>query len=230
MRAHIHAVSHRLFKSLLLLAILLVAALMPGEARSAFARNGPQALPEAAGSSFNSSFNGSHGGWSVVYGPWKQGASSYTTRGLDSVVSSIKHSGTYLNFVYSAKLKRSSSDSLDAQQGLFVRGQSVPLGNKQMWSSGWYFFYETDQEVTIGELGAGASYNQTNVLVDASGWNVLKVVAYDDILAFYLNGTQIHHTHDVSFAPGSVGIWMYDPPGSTSNNLSVDFAKLTVMP
>jgi hypothetical protein len=83
-----------------------------------------------------------------------------------------------------------------------------------------------DGGVAISKMEGGAGAITTIGLVgDPTAWTVLKMLAYDDILAFYVNGTQVAHVHDPLFESGSVGIFMLRPASSTGNKLSVDWAK-----
>lgn len=198
---------------------------------SANAQGGPSSLPEAAGSSFNSSFNGSHPGWSGVTGPWKQTSAAYTGIGVPNKYASIGHSGTSGNFVYSARLKRTSSNTA-ARQGILVRGDSSSLTGSDFWWSAYYFMYSLDGDVTVARIVNGANtslHAASSPQVLVNDWNVLKVVAYEDVLLFYLNDVLQYHAHSGILPQGSVGIIMDRDNVSTNNLLKVDWAKLQVI-
>lgn len=203
-----------------------IAALLLGGAPAARAQGGPAAIQEAAGSSFNSSFNGSHTGWSAVYGPWKQGPAYYTTIGAEGNYSSIKHAGTYSNFVYTVRIKHLSPSML---QGLYIRADPTVRNDINWWSNGYHFVYGNDTWVYIGPNSAADWYGSTNGAVAPTDWNVLKVVAYQDQLSFYLNGSLVLYKQDASFSSGSVGIAMFRAESTTGDKLSVDWAKLQVI-
>ena len=227
MLARIQTVSHWLYKSPLLLAVLLVSTLL-GAAPGARAQDGPPAVPEAAGSSFNSSFNGSHSGWSVVDGPWNQGPKFYTTLGKEGFVSSIKHAGTYENLVFTVKMRQQGSNT-SAYQGMVFRGDPSTAAFDKTWNAGVFFCYFPDTRVLIGELVGGSGipwFDANEPVVNQTGWNILTAVAYEGRLTFAVNGIEVFHTNDVTYLSGSVGVFAFRPPGDTGNRLDVDWAKL----
>jgi len=211
--------------------VALIASFLLGGLPAAQAQGGIAAPAAAVGTSFNSSFNGGHGGWSIVYGPWVQGTAEFTTVGKAGYFSSIIHSDTYHNFVYTAKMRRTSSND-HAGSGLIIRGSSSSLTADKQWANAYYFNYTNASEVVITKIAGGVATGLDYTIspaVNAGGWNTLKVVAYDDVMLFYVNGTRIFTLDDPTWALGSVGISMYRSVGSTSNKLRVDWAKLQVI-
>jgi len=211
--------------------VALIASFLLGGLPAARAEGGIAAPTAAVGTSFNSSFNGGHPGWSIVYGPWVQGTAEFTTVGKAGFSSSITHSGTYHNFVYTAKMRRTSS-AVSSSQGLILRGSSSTLTADKQWANAYYFTYSNSQLLTVVKYVNGVASNlgfAVNSAVNAGGWNTLKVVAYDDLMLFYVNGTKIFTVVDNSWQLGSVGIHMYRAVGSTGNKLRVDWAKLQVI-
>jgi hypothetical protein len=125
-------------------------------------------------------------------------------------------------------MKRTGSGS--GGQGIIVRGNPSPLGEYKTWGSGYFLLYDQDGDVFAGKRGDGFWYTSTqNPHVDVDGWNVLKIVAYDDVLIFYLNGSQLHQHQDYTLGSGLVGVEMTRPLGSTDNLLKLDWAKLEVI-
>jgi hypothetical protein len=192
-----------------------------------------QAVLPSAGTSFNSSFNGGHAGWSAVNGAWKQTSAYYTTTGTENQVSSIKHAGSYKNFVFSVRMKRTGSATSD-HNSIFVRGDSsslVPI--VKYWDSSYEFWYGMDATWALWRwVGGSATLVHTgsgSPVLSGSSWNVLKVVMYGSVYAFYINGTLVTVGSDTNLSSGSVGIGMYRASASTNNKLYVDWAKLQVV-
>src|SRR5512143_1491461 len=116
------------------LAILLTGALVAVGPNAARAQGGAETPALVVGTSFNSSFNADHNGWTPVFGTWKLVQSKYyRTLAPFNETASIKHAGTYRNFIFTARLKAAGAASGNPI-GLVVRGTPSSLDVHHTWN------------------------------------------------------------------------------------------------
>ena len=178
---------------------------------------------------FNSKFTSNATGWTKVSGAWTIKAGSYTSKGLNSMVSSIVHNSNYPTLTYSAKMRRTGDVGLS--NAVLFRGKPAPLDSTKHWDNGYYFAYANDGYYLIGYYQNGTFYslipNWTYSSAIAKGsWNTLKVTANGTYVQFFINGTRVAYGYVTTFSTGQVGISFYR--GSASGSLAVDWATLTM--
>jgi hypothetical protein len=185
-------------------------------------------------SGFNSSFNGSSAGWSPVYGTWSiYNSMYYKTVGVAGYWSSAKHTDTFGNFTYEARMKRGGSDPYWSNT-LIIRGKPTTLNSIKAWKSSYIFNYSNSgsfsvwRENATGTETALKGWTSSSAIVK-NGWNTLKVTANGTSLKFYINGTLVWSGTSATFLTGQVGLAMFRTTGTTGEYLYVDWAKLTVI-
>jgi hypothetical protein len=182
---------------------------------------------------FNSSFNGSSAGWSPVKGAWNiYSAKYYRTTGVASKWASAKHTSTYGNFTYEARLKRTGCST--CSNNLIIRGKPTTLTSIYAWKSSYIFNYTNNGLFSVWRENANGTETAlkgwtTSSAIVKNGWNTLKVVANGSSLKFYINNHLVWSGASASFLTGQVGISMYRDSLSTGNTLYADWAKLTVI-
>ena len=206
----------------LLLALMLSVSLPAAQALS---------FDPAEGVSFNSTFDTDSAGWAKVSGNWYLTASGYyKSDGLAGKWASIKHSGSYTDFVYAVRMKRSGAES--GATALWLRGSVTPLNDMKYWDDGYWLGYTNLGSVSVYKRVSGISTALmswvANPAVNSGDWNTLKVLLYDNFLGFYLNGELVYlDDHTLPIQTGQVGIGFYD--GGPGDKLSVNSAKLSVI-
>ncbi len=186
--------------------------------------------PPASG--FFSNFNGSATGWSAVKGPWSiYNNAYYRSAGLANKVASAKRTGTYSNFTYEARMKRSGLCTGCANR-LIIRGRPGYLTTDYNWRPSYLFQYTNSGYFSVWKITSTGSavalkgWTYSSVIV-RNGWNTLKVIANGPSLKFYLNGKWVWSGYDYSIASGVVGLGFYRD--AYAGTLDVDWAKLTVI-
>ena len=190
------------------------------------------AAQAATGTDFYSTFDTDSLGWNKVTGNWYlTGTGYYKCDGLADKYASAKHSGTYTDFVFSTRLKRTSNAGPEVI--VFARGTPSPLSTNRNWDDAYELWYSSlFEDLSIVKRVNGFQLTLlgwTAIGVKSDDWNTIKVVMYDDILAFYVNGTLVYLNDDPSpIESGQVGIGLYD--GGPGDKLLVNYAKLRIIP
>ncbi|MGE5249432.1 MAG: hypothetical protein ACM3QS_04385 [Bacteroidota bacterium] len=187
------------------------------------------------GTGFISDFTSHANGWTAVYGPWSlMDSNYYQTPGVAGYFSSTTHTGSYSNFTYEAKVKRTGSQTYLANY-LIIRGTPTGLDATKLWRNGYLFGYVNSSYgmggFAVFEINAGSpvvlkGWTNSSAIVP-NDWNVLKVAAAGSTLKFYINGTLVWTGTDSTISAGQVGMMMYRTTSSTGDRLLADWAKLT---
>jgi len=182
--------------------------------------------------SFNSSFNGSAAGWSAVKGSWGlYSGMYYRSLGLANRFATAKHTGTYENFTYEARIKRSGACT-GCANNLIIRGNPGSLAvNYYAWRPSYYFEYTNNGYFSVWEMSNGGTetslknWTTTGAIVK-NGWNNLKVIANGNSLKFYINNVLVWSGSDSTLANGTVGLGFYRD--TNTGTYLADWAKLTI--
>lgn len=212
---------------LLILALILMSAtLMTASVPAAYAQN---AL--ATGGNFSSNFNTNHAGWTPVYGTWYHANSAYyVSNGSANKLSSIKHAGTYGDYVYQARLKRKGACT-HCDFGLMIRGGPGHLSVEKDWKPEYWFaitkngYFHVWYMNTVGDITILQDWTASPE-INKRGWNTLKVAASGTSLQFYINGVSVWSGTNSGLADGQVGIGFYRD--ATVGQLLINSASLTV--
>ncbi|MBI5824998.1 MAG: hypothetical protein HZB18_13290 [Chloroflexi bacterium] len=178
-------------------------------------------------SNFNSTFNGSSAGWTVVNGVWALNSSAYyKTNGVASQTSSIKHSGTYGDLTYEARMKKVGGGDV----GLIIRGTSTSLTAIKDWRPSYYFGYTNAGTCGVYYVNSSGGYTALKSFaacagIVASGFNTLKVKAVGSSLKFYINNTLVWSGSNTALRTGQAGVYTY-----STGAFYVDWAKLSTTP
>ena len=159
--------------------------------------------------SFTSTFTSDAKGWQTVFGPWELFNNNfYRTSGWKGNFNSIVHDGLYKDFTYTVRMMRIG----DSDNALVVRGTPDPLDSSNMWNSGYFFMYSNSGDFGVGLMNEGNSILlhswEASPAININGWNVLKVVAKNSDLKFYINNTLVWSGIDTSLTFGQVGLGM----------------------
>jgi C1A family cysteine protease len=180
---------------------------------------------------FDSQFNGTSTGWSAVKGAWSIYSSMYyRSTGLANLGASAKHTGSYGNFTYQVRMKRTGTCTGCANR-VIIRGNPASLSSTFWWQPSYVFQYSNDGMFSVYEMSSTGtsvalkSWTTSSAIVK-NGWNTLKVVASGTSLKFYINGTLVWSGTDSTLTTGTVGLGFYRD--SYTGTLDVDWAKLTV--
>ncbi len=197
-----------------------------------------RAMGEAVkGTNFNSNFNTNHSGWTPVIGKWVSVNSAYyKSSGVANVLSSIKHTGTYGNFIFQARMKRTGlcdpgSPPKCYDLGLIIRGNPshlvVPVKD---WYPEYWFAYNNKGLFRVWYITGSKTFVELKPLTPSTaivkyGWNTLKVRAAGASFKFYINGKLVWFGRKSASPTGQVGIGF--SRGSQPGTLNVDSASLT---
>lgn len=179
---------------------------------------------------FDSQFNGTSTGWSAVKGTWTIYSSMYyRSLGLANLGASAKHTGSYGNFNYQVRMKRTGACTGCANR-VIIRGNPGSLTSTYWWKPSYVFQYSNYGDFAVYEMtSAGTSVALKDWTVSSAivknGWNTLKVIASGSSLKFYINGTLVWSGSDSTLASGTVGFGFYRD--AYAGTLDVDWAKLT---
>jgi hypothetical protein len=182
---------------------------------------------------FDSQFNGSADGWFTVKGAWKISSGKYLSSvGVAKKYASVMHVGTYENFTYTVKMKRSGvCTSTACASGIIIRGNPVLLNTYGDWKPSYTFNYTNDGYVSVWKVSSGGKYialkkwAYSGYVNRKTYWNTLKVVANGKSLKFYINTKLIWSGSDTTLTTGNVG-FQFGRDGS-AGTLLVDSATLT---
>jgi N-acetylneuraminic acid mutarotase len=179
---------------------------------------------------FDSQFNGSASGWNVIAGDWYQSANDIFTEGTDGLWSSVAYNTSFSNFDYQARMIRYGSDTYSNQ--LIIRGTPTPLDPSRQWYSEYIFQYTRNGYYSVWKVVAGGGaiplqgWTVSPAINTGDAWNILRVIASDSNLDYYINGTLVWSGNDTSLTSGRVGIGMYRPSPGAGDLLRVDWATL----
>ena len=180
---------------------------------------------------FNSQFNGSTAGWSSAKGVWKNVLGAYyRSAGIANKFASAKHTGTYGNFTYQVKMKR-TGDAGYANM-IIIRGKASAFDSVNGWVPSYLFLYTDNGDFSVWEVNKAdfptplKIWTQSSAIVK-NGWNTLKVTANGQSLKFYINKQLVWTGSDVTLKSGEVGFGFYRD--SDPGRLDVDFATLTLL-
>jgi hypothetical protein len=201
----------------------------------------PLSAPMTFLAGFNFTFSGTSTGWKgQPGGTWYTSSSTYYNHGSSNKWSTARYNGTYPDFNYSAKLKRSGGVYFDgtnywaSANAIFVR-QGTSFNSTNEWYPGYMFAY-----YDWGTLGHTPSFGiwrneadgtSTNIVyantdaIVSNNWNVLRITASGSTLNFYINDILMDTLTDSSFSSGSVGVGMYKT-STVSTVYYVDSATL----
>jgi hypothetical protein len=184
----------------------------------------------SSASAFHSSFNGSANNWQTHSGVWTVNPIYYSTPGISSASVSASYQQNFTDFTYEARMKRIGSQS--NANSIMIRGTPLPLVGGNYWNSYYSFQYSADGRYSVYKRVGGASstalqaWTASPAIKTGDSWNVLKVIAYDSSLYFYINGVLVWHDTDSDLTSGRIGLGMY-MSGSAWNRLDVDWVSLT---
>jgi len=185
----------------------------------------------APATGFNSTFNGSAAGWSSVRGAWNVYVSKYyRSIGLADKGASAKHTGTYGNFTYEARMKRSGVCT-SCSNRLIIRGNPNRLDSTYWWEPSYVFQYTNTGSFSVYEMSSTGvatalkPWTSSSAIVK-NGWNNLKVIANGNLLKFYINNVLVWSGSDPTLKTGTVGLGFFRY--SDAGQLLVDWAKLAV--
>ncbi len=185
-----------------------------------------------SGPSFNSEFNSSMSGWAKLgTNPWYVNATEmYTTVGNMKYANIYRTTGKYADFDYSVRMKSNASNNNSTVLS-FRMGSSINP-TSDLWYPGYKFIFRDGYLAIVryDENGNGVALFQgsNTSTLKPYDWNVIRVIAYGDVLNFFINGTLITTEIDDYYLRGYVGISMAPGP-SSSATLSVDWARLSVL-
>ncbi|MFZ5855407.1 MAG: C1 family peptidase [Chloroflexota bacterium] len=182
----------------------------------------------APAAGFDSDFNGTTTGWSPVNGTWSIfNGLFYKSTGIANMTTSAKHTGSYTNLNYTAKVRRYGPCTGCAVR-MIIRGRTV-LTSTGAWRPSYLFQYSNDGYFSVFEItSTGSSIALKNwtasTAVKKEAWNTLKVVASNATLKFYINGVKVWQGTDTTLTSGYVGLGYYRD--GTAGTLLVDWANL----
>lgn len=173
----------------------------------------------------NETFNdGVVDGWTPVQGTWQSdGAYLYTT-GVDGEPSSIAFNSSHRNIDVTVTMRRFGDNK--ASSGLILRGVPYPL-QSQNWSSGYVFEYARNGQFSVwrmdqGEVAVLKPWTFSPAVLTGDNWNTLRVLATDQNLKYYINGTLVWSGANSRYLTGQLGLRMYRPAGGVGDRLEVD--------
>ena len=180
---------------------------------------------------FDFQFNGNANGWGTVAGSWFQGVKDISTEGDDGLWSSIAYNTSFSTLEYQARMIRFGD--ANSANNLVIRGTPNPLQPNRRWNSYYSFQYTNSGLFSVFKNVGGTStplqaWAASPAIAQGNAWNILKVIAADSSLYFYINGRLVWSGTDVDLSTGRVGISMYRPSPGVGDLLKVDWAKLYI--
>jgi C1A family cysteine protease len=182
--------------------------------------------------SFSSNFNGSSSGWIPVKGTWSiYNSQYYSSDGLASSVASSRHTGTYYNFGYTVRMRRTGACTT-CPNSLIVRGKPSSLTSTYDWRPSYLFQYANNGSFSVYEItstGTAIALKgwTTSLAIVKKDWNTLKVLINGSSMKFYINGTLVWNGSDSTLSSGSIGVSFYRD--TNTGMLYVDSAVLTTI-
>lgn len=176
-------------------------------------------------------------GWARKAGAsWNASGSVLYTYGVNGKwTSAYRTTSPYANFDYQARMYRSGGvvDGWYPASYLAVRMGSGVASADSWWYPGFLFGYTNTGQYSIwltgdsGTTSALQSWTDSSAIVPG-GWNTLRVVAQGDTYYFFINGALVRTITRAFRNVGHVGFQMYNHSGTTSTQLMVDWATLSV--
>jgi secreted trypsin-like serine protease len=164
---------------------------------------------------FNSQFNGSSTGWTPYYGSWSISNNQwyFATGDWDFYVTSGYSSATYTNFDVQTRVATNTPHGAY----LMVRGTPTPLDAWKDWNSAYYFGFDGYGNYDVEKMVNGSwtviqPWTYTPYLNQGGNWNVLRVVASENRLYFYVNGYLVFTMEDSSLTSGQIGFELDTTP------------------
>ncbi len=190
---------------------------------------------------FMSNFSGTLDRWGMKGGSAAWGASISTlyTNGVLNKWSSayFKPSEAYSNFDFMARIKRIGSMIDD--NCLDIRMGNKIISSNFRWHTGYAFCVNNAGQFRIAKRNANqyVTYlvNWTDIPTEsnfaANDWNTARVVAVDEDMLFYINGTRAAYIQDPEFTIGWIGFEMYKSTEGTGTGkqFQVDWAKVALL-
>lgn len=182
---------------------------------------------------FDSQFNGSATGWVSHTGTWLIDTNYLYTNPSTTDISSASNTTTYKNLDYQARIMRTGCDG--CANMIIVRGTpgtaSTNPGNN--WDSGYRFQITRNGFYSVFRLDSASGvqlqgWTTTAAVNQGDAWNTLRVVANGNSFSFYINGTLVWAGTDSTYSTGRVGVGMYRTETDTNDEITVDWATLTV--
>ena len=148
-------------------------------------------------------------------------------------MTSARYTYKYDNFDMSVSMKREGGavDGTYPASYVGIRMGSSVTSSAYYWYSGYIFGYTNLGNYSIWLMKTNGSavviqpwtFSST---INKQDWNTLRVVANENIMNFYINGTLVYTLDDDTYDSGYVGVEMFRP-GSTASRLWVDYVTLT---
>ena len=180
----------------------------------------------------NSHFQGSMAGWNKVSAVgWKVNNNYLYSLdlGRNKYASALYSPLSFSNLDYSVRLMRTGCDG--CATSIYVRGTGVSaFGN---WTQGYQFSITRSGKYLVAKnvfakLVPIQNWKASPYIVKNSGWNVLRVVASDTSLQFYINGHLVWSGTNSAFSSGKVGFGISSNSTGGVNRLYIDYATLTM--
>lgn len=194
---------------------------------------GAHADDSARAAGWSNSFNGSKAGWSSVSGSWALNSGSYWANGQPGYWTSTKHTGTWRNFVYQARVKRDGNGGGYWANSLMIHGNPLRLNNERDWcpsyhfnftNTGYFSVFFTD---TSGNTYAIKDWTYAGV-IRTQLWKTVKVVSQNGYFSFSINGRTVWSGYDYSRSSGQVGYAFYTATNYWST-MRLDSASLQTL-
>jgi secreted trypsin-like serine protease len=164
---------------------------------------------------FNSQFNGSSTGWTPYYGSWSISNNQwyFAPGDWEFYVTSGYSSATYTNFDVQTRVSTNTPHGAY----LMVRGTPTPLDAWKDWNSAYYFGFDGYGNYDVEKMVNGSwtviqPWTYTPYLNQGGSWNVLRVVASENRLYFYVNGYLVFTMEDSSLTSGQIGFELDTTP------------------
>jgi C1A family cysteine protease len=180
---------------------------------------------------FDSQFNGTSTGWSTVRGAWSiYNSMYYRSAGLANLGASAKHTGSYGNFTYQVRMRRTGVCTGCANR-VIIRGNPASLSATNWWQPSYVFQYSNDGMFSVYEMSAAGTNTELKAWtysanIVPNGFNTIKVITSGSSLKLYINGVLVWSGTDATLTTGTVGFGFYRD--AYAGTLDVDWAKLTV--
>jgi Zn-dependent metalloprotease len=177
----------------------------------------------------DSSFNGTAPGWYSAAGAWYVNDEVLYTTGAGAGTSATAfYNQTFQDIDYQVSLRRYGDSG--AIHGVVVRGEPLPLGDMNLWHSGYGFFINRNGYFDVLRFDDGhyttlQPWTIHEAINTGDAWNTLRVMAQGPRLDFYVNDRLIWSGSDATHRSGNAGVLMYNS-NATGNRLEVDWAAL----
>jgi hypothetical protein len=182
---------------------------------------------------FNSQFNSDATDWVQHTGTWAINTAYLFTNPSTTDLSTASNMNTFQNIDYQVRIQRTGCAT--CANTILVRGDpagaSSNSGNN--WTSGYRFQITRNGLFSVFRVDSGSTvqlqgWTTTGAINQGDLWNTLRVVANGGNFTFYINGVMVWTGTDSTYATGRVGVGMYRSSGDTNDEITVDWATLTV--